>query len=122
MLYSTTVQDMGSAVWAAFAPLLEDLGQAVADIPIGADRLNVLERCGGYMAHLLLCFPDRTDTSTFYRQLQWPRRDYIVLRRIYVHIRPYTSLRLIRQAVRDQSVATFRDAEMMMENLAHTSR
>lgn len=41
---------LGSTVWAAPAPLLEDPGQAVVDTPIGVDRLPVLERPDGYMA------------------------------------------------------------------------
>ena len=53
---------LGSTVCTALAPLLEDLGQAVVDTPIGVDRLPVLERYGGYMArfreearHRLFC-------------------------------------------------------------------
>ena len=41
-------QFLGSTVWAALAPLLEDLGQAM--VAIGVDRLPVLERCDSYMA------------------------------------------------------------------------
>ena len=41
---------MGSTVWAALASLLEVLGQAVVNIPIGIDRLSVLGRYGGYLA------------------------------------------------------------------------
>ena len=43
-------QALGSTAWAALAPLLEDLGQAVVDVPIGVDRLPVLENYGSYKA------------------------------------------------------------------------
>ena len=49
-LVAVEQQALGSTVWVALAPLLEDLGQAVLDIPIRVDRLPVLERYDGCMA------------------------------------------------------------------------
>ena len=43
-------QAFGSSVRVALASVLEDLGQAVVDIPTGVDRLSVLGRYGGHMA------------------------------------------------------------------------
>ena len=43
-------QAWSSTSWAVLAPLPEDLGQAVVDIPIRVDCLPVLKRYGGHMA------------------------------------------------------------------------
>ena len=76
-------QVLGCTVWAALAPLLEDLGQAVVDIfreearyHLFCNTLRSLEfhlgrPCTEPIAAL---FRDRTERSTF-RQLQCPRRD-----------------------------------------------
>ena len=40
-------QTFGSTPLAACTPLLQDVGQALVDTPVGEDRLPVLERCGG---------------------------------------------------------------------------
>ena len=44
-------QALGFTARAALAPLLEDFGQTVVDIPIGAD-LPVFERYGGFMSRV----------------------------------------------------------------------
>ena len=63
-------QVLGSTAWAALAPLLEDLGQAVVDIPIGVDCLPVLERYEAIWPdlekkHGTICFATLFDPLNF---------------------------------------------------------
>ena len=43
-------QAVGTVVWMACTPSLEDLGQANVDVPLGITRLPILERGGGHVA------------------------------------------------------------------------